>query len=993
MFQIRHLGKILLIVALGAAVSAAAFAQPGPEDPWRLLVRQQYRQAGKQADLLGGPLGRWFGAVADARLQAAGSTAPDDGISRVALMLTDGDFGSAVAPLDSLVLAWAGKDTVAENFFRLQQGRVAIETGRIAAADSILTVGLAGARALDLPLQEFFALYQRGRARLRLRQIDPPRQDLEAALEIAVAEDLPRWAGDAALARSVVDRLQMDLDGARRWRQKALEQYRRADYPVGQARALHYLGVIDLMEGKLARAVAGFSEALDLARRAGDQKVEGAVLGEMAGANYLLGDFDAALDQYDEAMRLVDNPWRKGMMMTNIGSIHEYRREYGRAREILPRALELIRQAGDRRNEAQVLMSLGEVLCELKEFDQGLAYLDQALDIAREYEIPLTEAWILKVKGHGLLDKGDLEGAAAALAQATTIARRIGYFEILEWSLLGQGMVARRQGDLEAALQHLEEALAEVAEVRRRSGESSSVAGGVTSQAVPIYAETIDVMYALHRRHQDRGLDRRAFAVNQDAKARVLLNLLTEAEYDLNLSAVPGYRRRESDLLRDLAALDQREKTARDQGAPADTLGAIKARRAAAEDKLSALEASLREKDPRYAEVLYPRPVGLEDLQQKVLRPGELFLDYALGDSASYLWAVTRDESRFVRLPDRGELSRLVRTILPLLADYNLTAGAPAYFLGPAYALYRSLLEPVADMVDEAERLIISPAGILYYVPFGALPRSDDPADDWGSVPFLIRDKVVWETPSASVLERVRSRPPVPADAGWLLVGDPVLTDAVDADVFAHAAGAVELAPLPLAGRELADLSRLAPAAGTVLLTGPRATIGALTAAGEKGPYAQVHLATHGLFNPNHPRYSGLVLSPDEHGAGFLSAGEVFGLHLDCGQVVLAACASGLGRQVSGEGVVGLVRSFLFAGARSVVATLWNVSGEATERLMSSYYGQLAEKEGGDRAGALCAAKRAMIDGTSGPLTAGLDTAFPGFWAGFILSGEGAADD
>lgn len=983
MIQRANLGKILVllwVILAGAAPAVAA------EDPWSLIVRQQYAQAREEAEKLGGPLGQWFAAEAAREM---GEDAPQ-GAGRLAALMADGDFAAAIAPLDSLTLSLRDSDPAGANFFRLQRGRAAIETGDIAAADSILTTGIAVAEDLDQPLQEFFGLYQRGRARLRMRQIDPPRQDLDAALAIATRQRLPRWAGDAALARSVVDRLQMDLDEARRWRGEALAHYREARYLVGQARALHYLGVIDLMEGNLARAVAGFGQALSLARQAQDPQVEGAVLGEMAGANYLLGNFDEALDQYAEAIRLVDHPWRQGMMLTNIGSIHEYRQDYAQAREVLPRALELIRQTGDGRTEAQVLMSLGEVLCELKEFDAGLADLDQALALAREYENPLVEAWVLKVKGHGLLDKGDLAGAAAALDEATAIARDIGYFEILEWSLLGRAMVARRQGHLEDALQSLQEALTEVDAVRRRSSESSEVAVGVTGQAASIYAETIDVMHALHRQNPGRGLDRDAFAVNQEAKARVFLNLLTEAEYDLNLSAVPGFRQQESALLQRLAELDQAHVRAVDAQAPGDTLQAMQARRAVVTNELSALEARLRREDPRYAAVLYPHPVSLDQLQTEVLEPGELFLDYALGDSASYLWAVGREDIRLVKLPPRNDVVRQVQAVLPLLADYNLTAGDPAWYVGPAATLYRTLLGQVADLVDRADRLIISPDGILHYLPFGALVRDPAPRTAWAQVPFLIEDKVILEIPSASILQRVRSRPAIPAAAGWLLVGDPELAGSTEADVFARAAGADKLPPLPSAGRELADLLALAPH-GSVLLDGVEATVAGFKAAGARGPFAQVHLATHGLFNESHPRYSGLVLSPDADGGGFMSTADVFGLDLDCGQVVLAACATGLGRQVRGEGVVGLVRSFLFAGARSVVATLWNVSGEATAAFMQDYYRMLSGSAQPDRALALASVQRHRIAGEGAAAAGGLDSGFPGFWAGFVLSGSGTA--
>ena len=945
MIDTARLGKILLLLALGlVCVSRAGVAGPDGELPWRLLAEGNFEQALATAQGQGGVLGAWI--AAEAREELGRPAVPEESSSaaEAARLFLAKDYAEVLGALDGA--SGAGVEVDAVHLF-LRRGQVFIELGRIAEADSVLTLGIDAAAEAGLTLSRCFGLIQRGRARLRLRQIDRPREDLDAAHEIALAQGLPRWAGDAAIARSVVDRLQMDLDGALAWREKALAYYRDAGHEAGQARALHYIGVVHLMQGRLTKALTGFQEALSLARSSGDAAVEGAVLGEMASANYLLGDFEAALEQYREAIRLVDNPWQQGMMLNNIGSIHEFRGEYAEARRILPQALALIRQAGDARNEATVLMSLGETLCELKEFTEGLANLDQALSLAREYEFPMTEAYALKSKGHGLLDSGDLQGAALALAEATEVARRIDYFEILEWSLLGQAMVARREGRLEDAWGHLREALAEVSEVRRRSAEASAVASGVTSQAFGIYAEALDVLFELHRQDPRRGLDQEAFAVAQGAKARIFLNLLAEAEFDLNASAVPGYRQQESGILIRIMGLEKDLEAARGL-APEDSIGSLRARLAAAEDDLQLLEARLRAEDPRYAEILYPQPLSMADLAGKVLRPGEIFLDYALGDSASYLWAITPAETRFVRLPPRPAITDQVTGLLPLLADYNLTAGDPAWFAPAAHALYRTLLGPVQDLVDAASRLIVSPDGILHYLPFEVLLPEAPAAARCGDLPFLVRSKVVSVTPSASVLARIRARLAVPPDAPWLLVGDPVLVRAEEANVMARAAGAGGLPPLPHVGEELDRLGSLAPGGRQTSLRGADATLGSVRAAAASGPHSLVHFATHGLFNESRPRYSGLVLSPAADGgdSGFLSVSEVFGLDLDCDQVVLSACASGLGQQISGEGLVGLTRSFMFAGARSVVAALWDVSGEATGRFMADFYRRLAAQEG-----------------------------------------------
>ncbi|MCP4570980.1 MAG: CHAT domain-containing protein [bacterium] len=973
--------KILLAALILTLWAGTALADEvsRAEHLWYLVETGQLAEARASAPHGGTALDSWC-------LGLLGDEPADHPMSRAARAHAAGDFAAVAtelaAPYPSPI------PDVDPMWREARYGEALVALRRNAEADSVLTLAIAKAREFDQPMTEAFALMHRGRARIPTREAEPPRQDLLAAVAIIERLDLPGWEGRCAIALSVVSRLQMDLDDALHWRERALDAYTRAGDPAGQARSRHYIATIHIMRGDLTRAMVGLQEALAVARESGDQAILGGVLGEMASVNYLLGDFDGALAQYEEAIRLADHPWRRGMMLVNVGSLHEYRGEYEAAREVQTEALALMRQVGDHRTEAAALQSLGEVLCELKEFEAGLAYLDTAVTVAREYNVPMTEAYALKCRGHGLLVRGDLDEAAAVLAEAAALGRRIGYFEVLEWSLLKQAEVARRQGRTDEALSLLEEALASVADVRRRSAGSGAVATGLASQAVPIGIMAVDLLHQLHTADPSAGHDRRAFAVVQEVKARVFLDQLVEAEFDLRHSAVPGYREQEADLTERLAMAEARLDSLVGARAPAAAVTATRAARTGLEDELQLLETRLRREDPRYAAVLYPEPLGLDDLGGDLLRPDELFLEYALGDSASFLWAARGDVTRFVALPPRREIEAQVRALLPLLADYNLTGGDPAWLVPPARRLHETLLGPVADLVADAPGLVVSPDGVLHYLPFGALVAADSAGPTCADVPWLALSHVVTVTPSASVLATVRARPPVAATSPWLLAGDPRLAAGGEAGVVARAAGAEDLAPLPHAARELAAVA--AATVGATVLSGADATPTRLAAAGRAVDHDQVHLATHGLYNENRPRWSGLVLSPDPVAGddGFLAVDEVLGLRLVCNQVTLAACASGLGEEVSGEGLVGLTRSFLFAGARSVVAALWDVPGAATSALMGEYYGR-DEFRAGRRAEALAAAQRALITGAVAAPDGTGDWTHPSAWAAFTISGEG----
>jgi CHAT domain-containing protein len=478
-----------------------------------------------------------------------------------------------------------------------------------------------------------------------------------------------------------------------------------------------------------------------------------------------------------------------------------------------------------------------------------------------------------------------------------------------------------------------------------------------------------------------------AFEVAQRAKSRSFLDMLAEAEVELRCRAAPEYREREREILGRIEELFARQEAA----AGGDSIR-IRAGIAGLEQELDFLEQDLRRSDPRYTELQYPQPAGLDDLQDGILKPGELFLEYMLGDSAAYLWKLTQDAFSFHKLPRGREIDSMVRRILPYLSDYNILGSEAAYFAAAATDLSQVLLKPVESDLAQCERLLIAPHGILYYLPFeilaGEPPAEPAQIENFAQFPFLVSKLDFVYFPSAGALARMRESPRGPqasAQRELLVIGDPQLPEAGEMSLFARLALSGEAAAPPYAGEEIEMLAGLF-GEGALVLRGPEAVAGRLAETGTTPGFRLIHFATHGLFNEHRPRYSGLVLSPAPGSGddGFLSLGEVFSLDMPCEQVVLSACSSALGEQVSGEGILGLTRAFIYSGARSVVAALWEVAGQATSFFMRDFYSEIAVA--GDRAAALAEAKRRMIRrGDGGD---GLDYSHPYFWSAFVLTGR-----
>jgi CHAT domain-containing protein len=300
--------------------------------------------------------------------------------------------------------------------------------------------------------------------------------------------------------------------------------------------------------------------------------------------------------------------------------------------------------------------------------------------------------------------------------------------------------------------------------------------------------------------------------------------------------------------------------------------------------------------------------------------------------------------------------------------------------------------------------LLIVSDGALQYIPFAALPTPDA-----SGVP-LVAEHEIANLPSASVLERLRreaiDRKTAPMAVAVL--ADPVF-DEEDARVKAGGkvrdkmiepqmegtplfaedltrsvadVGMVGLPRLPFARREAEKILAVTPSGQGMSALDFAASRETATSP-DLAQYRWVHFATHGLLDNEHPALSGLVFSMvDPEGKpqnGFLELQDIYNMNLPAELVVLSACETGLGKQIRGEGLIGLTRGFMYAGASRVMASLWNVSDLATAELMGRFY-KAMEQDGMRPAAALRTAQIAMWKQKR--------WSAPYYWAGFQMQGE-----
>jgi CHAT domain-containing protein len=369
------------------------------------------------------------------------------------------------------------------------------------------------------------------------------------------------------------------------------------------------------------------------------------------------------------------------------------------------------------------------------------------------------------------------------------------------------------------------------------------------------------------------------------------------------------------------------------------------------------------------------QPIPIARLQ-KALGTDEVVLEYVLSDPTSYGLAISREHVEAFRLPSSALIGKQVQQLFAALRKNGPTGE-------PEAALYASVVAPVESVVTAKARLIVIPDGPLYSLPFEMIgPRTGQ---------RLLASHVVTYAPSGTVLTLL-------AEKNGPAASVPLLAVATGSDALASAGvNASDKPPFGNVNREVFDLGqplRPLPAANgearaiagilggkSVTLLGDSATETAL----KKQPLGQfrvLHFAVHGLVSTKFPERSALVLYPDPAGNedGYWQAREIARTQLNADLVTLSACDVGSGAVVGEEGVSNLVRPFLIAGARTVVANIWEVNDDFSRGLMREFYSRLAG--GVDKGRALQQAKLEMIR------KYGEDASPPRLWAGFIMVGE-----
>jgi CHAT domain-containing protein/Tfp pilus assembly protein PilF len=805
---------------------------------------------------------------------------------------------------------------------------------------------------------------------------------------------------------------------------QAADLFRQAGDTTGQAQALNRYGRLLGRLGRFEEARVPLEEAVRLFRAGTDPGGEAQALSNLASVHNRGGRFEQAVDAYRQLLTIWRQQGDRADEATTLHGLGVLYLEHGKlteARDDFESALQIAEAIGDRSLTAVALNDLGDLDFRAERLSEARAQNEKALALFRDLKDRRNQAITLNSLGIVLLKAGDREGAQTRFSESLKLFQALGDAQGAAMVTVHMGRVALAQGDAHHALDLGKEALAGFEKLSDRRGlgiahyvlaqallklgqpdQALHEAEASQSLAERLRAETasldlrafyfstrqhywelyIDILMQLDQLHPNQGFAEKAFEADERRRARSLLDALREVRSQARQDVDPALLREEDEVRRQLERATGPEEI--------DELLA----------HLDRVRTRMREASPHLARIESSETLSLAKIRERLLDTNTLLLVYSLGEERSLLWEVTPTTLKAYSLPGREPIETAAQSARDVLArrlrpESNLRRTALA-------VLADLVLKPVASDLPNYRRLLIVPDGALQRVPFAALP-DPGPTSVAGRQPLLVEGHSIVYLPSASVgatLRNKRSAGPFHRPKPLIAVlADPVF-DASDPRVHPGAA-----APPPVSGDDLSRSMRDVGLAQLDRLLFTRREAESIQAlwnrSGEVAPVfdfaanrdvlqdpswlnaAILHFATHSLLDDRQPELSGLVFSrvgPD--GAprtdGFLRLLDIYGLNLKADLVVLSACETGAGKELRGEGLLGITRGFMSIGVPQLVVSLWKVEDQATAELMARFYRELFN--GARPPEAL---QKAQISMLREPRWSD-----PALWAGFIFLGD-----
>ena len=769
---------------------------------------------------------------------------------------------------------------------------------------------------------------------------------------------------------------------------KSLTYFEKAGEPLGQANVYTSKGDISLNNGDKVHAFEMYGKALSFYKKCGDCLGQGNVFQNMGELYWRIGDNLRALDMYNKAMALYEKgqyPLNTGNILMEKSQIYSNIGENTKALEMCQRALALFEKAMYPLSLGNLYKNMGKIYFNISNYSKAIEMFDKAYAFYVKAKHPLGKGGVLKKKGDVCFKMGNhtkaLEFYNRALASYSENNK---YIESIFHTQYAKATVCAKLGKTQEAFYLYEKSLDKLEALR----EQTPLEKMKISFLKDFYGEYEGItLFMLKNKYYSRG-----FNYAELMKSRAFLDQLSEGIVKLDKGIKPGLLKKRDDYVSKLSAKSKQIAEAAGKN-DEKKLAELKDERRKIESEFEDLLIKIRLENPLYASVQYPQPVSLKELQEKVLKKGELMLHYFTTEERTYVFLVSKKKFKVFPLNITSKETHKLANRYILSVKGKNKEKLSEY----GEKLYQSLFKPLEPLLKGKKEIIIVPDGELAKIPFESFVME---MDESGNPVYLLEKYNIKYIQSASVLSIMRKYYKRTSQTqNFIGFGDPVY----DYENFKK--GLPEQGSTnPEKGDEIKDIHRgkydreggifdrlegsgreVQTIAGLFQDQGQKAVIHLRANATEenaKSPdlkgFDYIHFSCHGVLGDG---FQSLVLSqvPGAKEDGYLTLNEIMNCDYNAKLVVLSACQTGTGKVERGEGVTGLTRAVMYAGTPGVVASLWNVSDIGTKELMVRFYQNILEK-GMSKEDALREAKLSLLK--SGKYSS------PYYWSPFVMYGE-----
>jgi CHAT domain-containing protein/Tfp pilus assembly protein PilF len=771
---------------------------------------------------------------------------------------------------------------------------------------------------------------------------------------------------------------------------KGLDISNRINHKIEKAKCLNNIGVYYQKQNDYPLALINYENALSIIQATDDQSTEAECLSNIGilyrdlgnlpkAQEYLLGAFELDKKAGDIDSISID--------MNNIGSVYLRCGIDGQNTHDLLLAMDMFRRCVsllgiDKTNSLlkySALNNMGIIQCEMKEFINARKSFYLAINSIDKRYYPNEKCQIYNNIAASFIYENRIDDAIEYFSKAIEIGSEHSLVNILMESYLGLGQCYEIKKENNSSISYYKKSIEAMESVWDQI-PSEPFKIGYARNKMDAYHRIIKILVSLYNANSQTTSLEEIFNYVERAKARAFLENIRESWEGGNKGTNTIYSERQQETSKNISALYRK----------------LLSRNLAAESKQQSNNELESEKE-KYTSIISENKAealnraknisieicNISQIQNQITNGKTVLLEYFIEEKESYVFMITRKDAKLYVLAGRDDLERSLRAYIKILSfrsNDNNVGNEAALRIGKELIPFEN-----SGLLDDAEALIIIPDGILYYLPFETLRATIGHGSG-----YLVEKVEISYCPSASSLFILKKRKNYNVGQKALLaLGGPIYgtrstskhdmpKNKVSSQLYSEQG--FRFPSLPFSKKEVLEIGKLFDKGERTVLVGGEASEEAIKTL-PLNEYRLIHFACHGYLDERIPFRSSLVLSLNalQKDDGYLQMREIYDLTLNADLVVLSACQAGSGIMERAEGPMGLARPFFYAGARSVLASLWSINDKTTVFFMKVFYQNLVKG---------CAVGKALQLTKIRMLNS--EWAHPFYWAGFILNGDSA---